>query len=587
MRSPVQIVGLRQPRCSLRFGIGACPATGAPKCYNTWPTCQAQAAFVNDGMIEWLFIANRPGLWPFGDFTDPDAIRTNCIPVNGMTVSTAKAQINAAGVLEGKSPFGVLAQCTVTMQDRPWDDHVGDFYIGDRVNLPERTFWSVWHARNRFFGGMELVVYDGFEGEPFESFRKRTYVLDRVQGPDGDGRVTLLGVSPLVSAEGKRALFPAAMDMRLVQSIDDVQTTIRVTTNDQTNLTKAFGISTLPGIVVGTEVMFYTGYSEVSAGVYDLEVQRGRLKTVAAEANAEARVQRIGYFQNTQTWQCGRHLLAEHSPVGLARLDAAMWEEEGGDYLSSLRSDTVILSPTPVFDLMGEICQQGMFFCWWDEYAALVKMQAVRPPRGAVQKITGAAHIVADSARITMQPEASLTRVFVYYGPADLTKSDKANFRVVDGTIETENEDPRSGGQARTLEIMARWVKTEAHAQQIISRILSRYRNVPRFVTIHVAEKDSAITVGDVCDLTQRSIVDAEGRLITTRWQVISWDEVKPGEIYALDLQTYELIGRFGGWMADDAPDYVDATEEQRAEGAWWADDDGLMPDGTQGYQWS
>lgn len=585
MLNPVQIVGLRQKRCDRRFGVGGCTATGTPKCYNTWATCPVRDVFRNDGRIEWLFIANRPGVWAFGDFADADDIRTNCIPVQGLTVSTSKAQANVAGVLDGKSPFGVHATCTVTMQDFPWNDHVGDFYLGDRSNLPERTFWAVWNARNAFFGGMEVVIYDGFEGQPFSEYRQRLYAVDKIDGPNGRGPVTISGVSPLVQAEGKRSLFPAAMDVRLVSAIDAEQTTIRVITNDETNLTRDFGISDLPGIIIGSEFMFYTGYVTVEPGVYDLTVQRGVLRSIAAAASADARVQRIGYFQDVPTWQAGEYLLSEHTPVGAALINSALWEEEGDTYLSILRSETVIPTPTPVFDLMGEICQQGMFFVWWDEYAQKVNMQAVRPPRGAVTQLTGGSHIVGDSAKVTREPQSTLTRVFVYYAPIDYTKNDKANYLVVDGTVEAEGEDPRAGGEARTLEITARWVNTLAHAQQIISRILSRYRDVPRFLTIQVTSKDRAITIGNVCDVTQRDIVDSEGRVKSSRWQVVSWEEMKIGEIYALNLQTYELIGRYAQIMANDAPDYLAASDDERAFGCFLAGDDGLMSNGDPGYK--
>ena len=38
-RKPVVIAEVTQPRCALRFGVGACTATGTPKCYNTYWTC--------------------------------------------------------------------------------------------------------------------------------------------------------------------------------------------------------------------------------------------------------------------------------------------------------------------------------------------------------------------------------------------------------------------------------------------------------------------------------------------------------------------------------------------------------------------
>lgn len=586
---PRQYVELRQPRCALRFGVGLCPATGTPKCYNTWgscPTLLTKNAFDPSGRIRWRFVANRPANLVVGDFSDPDDPATNAIPVENLSVSTSRSQLNIAGLLDGKSPFGVHATCTVSMSDFAWDDHVGDFYLGDRVNLPQRMFWSVWTARNLFYGGMEIVIYDGYAGQALSAMRQRLYILDSVDGPNASGQVTLRGIDPLVDAEGEKSLFPPAMDVRLSTAISTGDTTIRVVTNDETNLSRTLGIGGDKGVRIGSEVIFYTGYTTISAGVFDLTgCRRGALNTTAAAAAAEARVQRIGYFQDRPTWECGKYLLSDHTPIGAARL-ATSWDTEGADYLLTFRSTVAITTPTPVDTLMGEIVQQGMFFVWWSEYAQKVEMQAVRAPEGTPVRLTYDGNIVKASPDLRREPKSLLTRVFVYYAPFDPTKTDQANYRVINGQVEEMNERPAAAGKAYTLEIMARWVTTEAHAQFLIARILSRYRTVPRFLTIHVSAQDRTITVGDVCDVTTREIVDTEGRFKDERWQVISWAEVKAGEVYLLDMQTYDLVGRFGAWMDAADPDYDVATDAEREAGGWWADDDGLMPDGSDGYQW-
>lgn len=585
----ITYVELRQPRCALRFGVAPCPATGTPKCYNTWGSCPTpltKTAFDPSGRIRWRFVKNRPCNLAVGDFSDPDDPATNAIPVPELTISTSSAKVNIGGLLDGKSPFGVHATCTVSMPDIPWDDHAGDFYLGDRANLPPRMFWAVWTARNSFFGGMEIVIYDGYVGQSLAAMRQRLYVLDRVDGPDASGRVILHGISPLVEAEGERSLFPPAMDVKLVTPIGPSDTTIRVTTNDETNLSRTLGIGGAKGVRIGNEVIFYGGYTTISPGIYDLTgCTRGQLNTAAASAAAEARVQRIGYFKDVATWECGKYLLAEQTPIGAARIGAS-WDTEGGEYLLTFRSTCAITTPTPVEQLMGEIVQQGMFFVWWDEYAQKVEMQAVRPPQGIPKRLTYDGNIVAGSAQLRREPKSLLTRVFVYYAPFDPTKTAKDNYLIVNGQVEVLNENPAAAGKAFTLEIEARWINTEAHAQFLIARILSRYRDVPRFLTIHVSAQDRTITVGDVCDVTTREILDTEGRFKDERWQVISWAEIKPGEVFLLDMQTFDLLGRFGLWMADTAPEYSAATAEEREAGGWWADDDGLMPDGTAGYQW-
>ena len=587
--SPIQIVELRQPRCALRFGVGACPATGTPKCYQVWGTCPTaatKAVFDATGRIRWRFVQNRPGLFAVGDFSDPDDPATNAIPVAQLRVSTTKAELNIGALLDGKSPYGVHATVTVSMPDFVWDDHVGDFYLGDRVDLPKRMFWAVWTARNAFYGGMEIVVYDGYEGEALSAMRQRLYILDNIDGPDSSGSVTLHGISPLIQAEGQASKFPPPMDVRLVSAITAGQTTVQVLTNDETNLSRTLGIGGEKGVRIGDEIMFYAAYSVVTPGVYDLTgVTRGVLGTVAASAAADARVQRIGYFKDVPTWQCAEYLLTNHTPLQAGLIDAS-WADEGDTYLSTIRSTTVISEPTAVETLVGETEQQGMFFIWWDEYASKIKFQAVRPPRTSVRTITTVSEIVAGSAELRREPQSLLTRVFVYYAPAVPTKTDKANYRVVDGQIESLNEAAQAAGRPYTLEITARWINTAAHAQALIARILSRYRQVPRFLTIRVSAKDREITVGEVCDVTTAEILDTEGRIKSERWQVISWGEIVQGEVYLLDMQTYELIGRFGVWMAGGSPDYATATDEEKANGGWWADSSGLMPDGSDGYLW-
>ena len=237
---------------------------------------------------------------------------------------------------------------------------------------------------------------------------------------------------------------------------------------------------------------------------------------------------------------------------------------------------------------MGEVCQQGMFYLWWDETGQTVRMLAVRPPRGAVRVLNQVSHILAGSAELRREPKSLVTRVFVYYDSRSPLKFSKtvSDYRVVSGRIEAEPEHPNAAGGPRPLSIFARFVNTEAHAVQIINRILSRYSSVPRFLTLRLDAKDRDVTVGTVCDLTTAELIDTEGRLNGGRWQVVSWEAVEPGEVYLIDLQTYDYIGLFAEWMADGSPDFDVATQDQRANGAWWADDDGKLPDGSPGYQW-
>lgn len=589
LHEAVTIVELRQPRCSLRFGVGACTATGTPKCYNTWSTCRVRSLYDGLGSIRWRFIADKPGNWPVGDFTSADVIATNAIPVPSLDVSVAAGSLNASGILDGKSPAGVRSRVTVTMPDFPWNDAWGDFYLGDRVNLPPRNFWACWMARNMFWGGMELWIYDGYVGDALAAMRKRVFVLDNVSGPDGSGRVTLTGLDPLMLATQSKSKFPEEMDVRLVADITAVQTTIRVTTAEPDKLTKAYGNASVFHLRIGNEVLSYTGITLIETGIYDITGCVRGVVGAAAIAAIDTRCQRVGRYVDLPTWEIGYDMLINHTPLPGSYIDHFAWADEGETYLPTLRSTAWVMEPTLVDEILGELAQQGQFYFWWDEYAITVRMQAVRPPRGTVTSLTSAANIVAKSAQLSREPDSLITRIFVYYGQVDPLKSstEPSNYSVVSGRIEGGTEHPNAAGGAKPLSIFARWVNTEAHAVQIIQRILSRYATVPRFLSLHLDGKDRLITVGDVCDVTTKEIVDTEGRPQADRWQVISWAEVRPGEVYLIDLQTYDYFGAFAFWMADGAPDFDMASDEQKTFGGWWAADDGKYPDGTPGYQWN
>ena len=587
MKTPLQIVELRQPRCALRFGVGTCPATGTPKCYNTWATCPTaatRAVYDNTGFISWRFVKNSPGLRAFGDFTDADDVQTNGIPVSGLSVSTSKSQINVAGILSGKSPFGVHATVSVSMDDFQWSDPVGDFYLADRVDMPPRTFWTVFLARNALFSNMELIIYDGYEGDTLAAMRQRLYIVDSVDGP-ANGKVTIKGVDPLMLADSKRALFPPAYDISLYADITDTATSFDVITTAETNVSSIIGLTASRFVVIGSEVIRYTGYTTVTAGRYTLTgLTRGVGGTVAADASSGDKVGRVGHFDGALLVDAAEYLLTDWTPVGGARIDSAGWADERDTYLSSSYSTTFICQPTPVVDLMGELCQQGTFSVWWDEYAQLVKLMAVRPPSGTVQTLTDDTGIIAGSAVLTMDPDARLTRILVYYDPIDVTKLTAENYRVVSATVEADGELEAAGGEPRTLIILARWVSLDNQAFQIISRTFLRYKQIPKMLSVRISAKDREIAVGDPLDVTTRVVVDAEGKSTQSRWQVVSWSEVVAGQTYQVDMQDFGLNKNYC-WIMDDAtPDYTAASDAEKAHGWFFTDDDGLMSDGSPGY---
>ena len=578
---PFTVVELRQPRCALRFGVGACPATGDRPCHNTWWTCPVRSAYDGSGSIRWRLVPDGPGTaFDLADFADADHPATWGIPVPGLTVSGQRGNLNPAGVLEGRSPFGTRHTVTVSGTDIPWTDAVGDFYPDDRDPAPPRGLFALLQARDPYFAGWQIAVYDGYRGQALADMRRRLYLLDSLTGPDAGGAWQATGHDPLMGAAVDLRQFPEAIDARLAAAITAAATVVTVDTVDGARLQRGYGNAGVLYARIGDEILSYTGATETAPGVWTLAgVQRGQLGTTAADAARDAAFGRVGRYAGIEPWRALHDLMTVHGGLDPAAIDLDDWDEEGGTWLPTIRLTGTVAEPTDVQVLAGELCRDGMFFVWTDEAAMAARMMAVRPPRGQVPLLTRDAHIVAGSVQPRLDIQQVITRVFVHYGPRNPVRAGQtpADWQFVRGEIEAEAEQPGALGRARDLRIFSRWITSDIHAYLLCRLILGRYSGPQRFVTLRVAAKDRTITIGQVLDVDVDELTGPDRAAVDARWQVVGWEAIEPGVVYVLDLQTYELRSRFGNWMADGAPDYADATPEQRAIGAWWADDDGLV----------
>jgi hypothetical protein len=563
--------------------------TASTYCYQTWATCPTaatRAAMVLTDWFRWRFMADRSGVHIPGDFSDDTDIAIPAIPVPGLRVSSSPAGLNVAGIMEGKSPFGIKATATVSMSDFVWSDPWGDNNKALRTTPPTRFFWQTFLARNRFFNGFEMVIYDGYVGDDLDDMRQRLFLVDGIDGPSG-GEVTIYGSDPLAKARGKMALFPPAMDMALVLAIGADDTTIRVETDTESNLSSIMGITTDRHVRIGDEIISYAAYSEVSTGIYDLTgCVRAVGGTTAKEASIGTKVTRVGHFHRALLADAALYLLTDWTQVGASRIDTAGWATETAEMLSTVRTtDAWVTEATPVEGLMGELCQQGCFMVWWDEWSSLVRMKAVGPAVGSVQHLTDASGVIADSASLEMLPDDRLSRVFVYCNPADATKITRAGALAVYARVAADYEVPEAGGEDLTLEVVSRWLPTRTLAGIMIARTLIRTQDIPRLLTVDVAAKDREIVIGDIIDVTTRQVVDSDGNPVKGRWEVISATPVMMGQTYRLTLQDFGYTGRFAFWMPAGS-DYGGTASADREPGFFWCNDDGLMPDGTDGYAW-
>ena len=588
---PVTVVELVQPRCSLRFGTAPCTATGMPKCYQTFWTCKDRQNYTPDGSIRWRLCEDTAARFPLYEAPNANDIRTNALPCV-LSVTTNPTKINIGAIRDGESPFSLRGAVTIRCSNPPWPDPVGDFYIGDRTGANLGTFFGLLVARNDVFNDVRINIYEGYLGQALSAMQRREYMLEAVEGPDGAGHYTIKGVDPLQYADRIRALYPRTSDLELVDGIAAADTANVRMFGSGADLTRDLGNVTVRRFLrIGSEIIRYVGITSEGSGVYLLTgVARGQLGTEAADHTAGDAAQRVARFEDVTCYDAADIILRGDPAFPVEFIDNDQWDEEGGLYLYNNRLTATIAEPTAAEDLLGELCRDGLMSMWFEEKDQKIRILAVRPPNEGVTEIDDERNILAGGFGSMTEPRDRLTRVTVFFGVLDPTggQDDIGNYRQRYSVVEAEFEDPKgSDGTARELRVFSRWLQSTTTARLFSAQMLLRYKRPPRYVTIRLDAKDRALGIGDVIDLSSREFLDIEGKPDRRRWQVISAEEVEPGNSVVLDLQSYEFFGRFGRLMADGAPDYADATEAQRAEGFWLCNDDLTMGNGDEPYRLS
>jgi hypothetical protein len=567
----------------------------SPVCYNTRTTCQNALNYDStDASLTWRFC--RPQDEPFwrglGEVNGKH-VKTPAIPCLN-SVSTQPSRLNIGAARDGESPFGVRSSLNAQLANIPWLDNYDDPNRSMRLGPPRGTLFAKFKARNEFLSAFEARLYEGYYGQALGDMQTRLFFPEKMQGPDSDGRVTMVSYDPLRLTDEKRSLFPRPTDIRLKDAITDTASlpSMRVF-GSLADLTDAFGNTVERYARLEGEIFTYTAATLIDeeTGEYELTgITRGVLGTTRDAHEVGEGVQRVGRYFQIPFWQVQYDLLANHTPAKLDPdrfIDIDQWNEEGGRYLGIFRATGTVPEPTPVAQLSGELNQQGLFNVWWDERTQTIPMLAVRPPSGTPAAIDERANILP-GAELRHEPDERLTRVLVYYNQRNPLESrtDPKNYPDAAFRGEGDPEQPEQGGEVRTKIIYSRWIREDALAIQFSRRLLSRFLKTPRYFTFRLDAKDRSITIGSVLSITSNSIEDTDGRSQPVLWQVISENEIVPGETVVYDAQTYSFVGRFANYMAPGSPEYLASTDEQKNTGAFYAGANGLMSNNDPGFQY-
>lgn len=583
MSKPVQVVELRYKRCSNRFGVSPCDATGTPKCFQTYATCLDKTNFNLNGGLSWYF--HRQGdpvpataALPFSNFPYPPSI-----PIL-QSVTTEPTRINLGAVRENESPFGMRGTITVTLSDFEFRNQFGDFYADERTvrgSLPRLLLAWLGEAIPQ----IELYLYTGSgDDAALTDMTVRRYDVTSITPPQ-NGNWTIEAIDPLARAERKKAQFPPATDLRLRSDINATTTSISVS-GVETDLSTVMGNDGLFYGRLGSEIISYTGYTGAD-GVWDLSgVVRAALGTRASNHSLDAGLQRVGHYDNIEYWKLVYDLLNNHTTIPSSLIPyATKWTEEGERYLATLKGTGTFSQPRTVAEICAEAMRDGMFSIWWDEREQEILLLANRQPTEAPITLTESSAIVRSSRR--RSPDDRRTRVTIYYDRRDPTISldESTNYRQQRIRIDLEAESANyADGTVRNLIWYSPLMRSAINAVIVQHSFLIRYVETPEYLEFELSEKDKDLRVGSVIIADSYEVLDSLGQPTQEAWQVIEWEELEPGFSYRIVCQSFILFERPMYIMANDAPNFADATDEEKINAGYMSENDGLMPDNSVPY---
>lgn len=612
------IVRIRLPLCALEFGVGACPAVlgAGTKCFNTFNTCPVQQAY--DGTAEQVltfvseFIPNlqQPGeAAPFPFLGSVDTAPTILAPGEGL---------------------GVRASCTVQLTDAPWTDIGTDPYAGDPSRpdvVPELTGTIIAKIikRHKYFENRTIEVLTGYldenGGYDAANFRTRSYLIDKITGPDARGRINIKARDPLRLADGDRSSCPRLSSGALAANITDVATVLQLGSGQA----QEYVDLGTEWVRLGGEVMQVVS---INAGLDQISVARATLPSFYETGENEASdhdegttVQHCELYYDVRIDDVLHDLLTRWAGIPASYIDSPAWVALADTWLSALFCRRLITEPTPVKTLLVELTQH-LAMLWWDDRTQKIRLDALRPGSigSAPPTWTDDDHLLEEAPSVERSSDRRLSRVFVYFGYRNpLDPGDKpASFRRGEFSVDLDTELDEQYGSIRQKVIYSKWLTSAQRgvALEIAGRLLNEYKNSKMLVTVNLDPKDDDTWTGDRFNLSTRTIIDTFGRpeqagfivleateqltskgaryvykglevAVTGRVAAIAPDFDPTGVL--VDTDGAVLVDTNGQELVDNLlggvfPNYENASQLLRNNFAFISNNDGLMPNGDPGY---
>lgn len=500
--------------CANTYGSAPCTAalTGDAKCFNTRnrsSDCQDVANFTPGTKTLRFGLHDRP--------LPPDI---HCIPL------LSDASVTNARVKPGES-IGERASLTATFINSRHGDAGIDKYIVDRTYNPfdQGTFWGKFRARNPYLEARPIRIYRGYYGEALAEMDCEHFIIEKMQGPDNSGRVTISGVDFMALLNSDKALAPAP-------NSGYINADASVGATALTLLPTGIGDLEYPASgtgVLGKEVITFTRTGDaVTCSALVEDHDEGETLQIPLEYEAQNAAVIID------------DLVTNFSELGAGYTDLAAWEAIVTSFADVLYS-RFIPKPTPVRKLINELVEQAGLVIFGNTRTQQIVFDVLRPNPSTGTPI-GPDDLLLGSFSQVDQPDKRFSAVVVYYGKRDPFESNEpTNFysAVLYPVADNQYLTP----SIKT--IYSEWIPSTGRsvATDVAARAVARYQFPPLRLRFSLFANKSR-QLGQVVQLTDPSVETATGgqgslQAIITGWAASTEANEYEAEEYNIDANAF------------------------------------------------
>jgi hypothetical protein len=581
-REPNYIVELDLDRCDLAYGVGTCTANGGAgaQCYNTFETCQVPSVYAQR-----TGTGNGPLVVKFS--------RADAAPIfiDSIPIAPAVKSVNIAPTkLAPGRGLSSRGRVDIQLIDFIDNDLQTDPYAADRnyIASDQGTFFGKLFARNPHYVGRALRVKLGYfnddgSADSTNFDRVYNYIIDRIDGPDANGVVKIIGKDVLSLTEALKTKIPEASTGTLSAHMGTNSSHLDLQTGEGA-LYPAAGV-----VRIGDELMRYTSnsgdrLSSITRGYAGSEANAGQ------HDSGESVQLCLEYgFSGTQRVDAVvADLLTTYAGIPVSVITTADWTAEANQWLQNYNLQNIISEPTELNKLLDQICVECGVDIWVDDVSNKIRFKA-QVPTTAQNDCIGDNVILRNKASIQHQVKDRLSQVYFYTGKRNQAgdRDKVGNYTNVVARVDVNSEGPNEYNQKGIKKVFCQWVQGSALAGQQATRLLNRYKVPPIMVKADIDISQTQHATGDLFDICTELYQSVTGEAQTREMQMLSTQVDAARQVIKIEaLQFLSSVGRPAFITPDGTADYTTALGDANPTYSWIADSTTqLMPNGDNAYE--